>query len=377
MMMTRFTPAPFGLPSDRGGKDLGVFLPIANGGWILSKNKPEMDGSYAYNRKTALLAEAAELDFIMAMAKYRGYGGATHHWDCTLDSMLTIAALAEATSRVKIWGTIHTLLQNPAVAAKMVATLDQISEGRAGLNVVTGSYREEFAQMGAWPDSVGHDERYDLATDWVRAIKALWTDHSVTMKSRYFTLEDCRSDPKPAARPFLICAGTSTKGVQFAAQEMDAIFLSGGDPRELALAAQQARDAATRQGRHIRTYSMMTVVPGETDEEAQAACARYRDGLDEQALLGMMRAYGFLDSEIGRENDFVKKSRSSFMTAHVHGSPATLLGKLSDLLDRSGTDGLMLIFPDYITDLPIFGAEVLPALREGFSGRKPDAVCGP
>ncbi len=46
----------FGLPSDRGGKDLGVFLPMANGGWILSTNAPVLDGSYEYNRKTAILA---------------------------------------------------------------------------------------------------------------------------------------------------------------------------------------------------------------------------------------------------------------------------------------------------------------------------------
>lgn len=367
-MTTQFTPAPFGLPSDRGGKDLGVFLPIANGGWILSRSKPEIDGSYAYNRQTALLTEAAGMDFVMAMAKYRGYGGATRHWDSTLDSILTVAALAEATSKVKVWGTVHTLLQNPAVVAKMIATLDQISDGRAGLNVVTGSYREEFSQMGAWPEDIGHDERYDLASDWVRAIKALWVEHSVTMKSPYFTLEDCRSDPKPATRPFLICAGTSAKGMRFAAAEMDAMFLSGGDPGELARSARQARDDAARQGRHIRTYSMMTVVLGKTDAEAEAACARYRDGFDEQALEGMMRAYGFLDHETGRENNFVKNSRSGFMTAHIHGSPATILRKLSELLTMSGTDGLMLIFPDYIADLPIFGAQILPALRERFSG---------
>lgn len=376
-MNTRFTPVPFGLPSDRGGKDLGVFLPIANGGWILSKNKPEIDGSYAYNRRTALLAEAAGLDFVMAMAKYRGYGGATHHWDATLDSILTVSALAEATSKVKLWGTVHTLLQNPAVVAKMIATLDQISGGRAGLNVVTGSYREEFSQMGAWPEAIGHDARYDLASEWVRAIKALWTEHSVTMKGHYVTLDDCRSDPKPATRPFLICAGTSAKGVRFASEEMDAMFLSGGDPHDLARSAEQARDEAAKRGRYLRTYSMMTVVTGRTDAEAEAACARYREGLDEQALHGMMHAYGFLDSEIGKENDFVRQSRSSFMTAHVHGSPPTILRKLSELLDMSGTDGLMLIFPDYIADVPVFGVEVLPTLRERFSGRRANPAPAP
>ncbi|HCJ17547.1 MAG TPA: LLM class flavin-dependent oxidoreductase, partial [Hyphomonas sp.] len=49
-MSQQLVPTKFDLPSDVGGKDLGIFMPIANGGWILSKNKPELDGSYAYNR---------------------------------------------------------------------------------------------------------------------------------------------------------------------------------------------------------------------------------------------------------------------------------------------------------------------------------------
>src|SRR5207247_188777 len=66
------SPRPFGLPSDNGGKDFGLFLPMANGGWILSSTAPRLDGSYAYNREATLLAERHGLDFVMAMAKWRG-----------------------------------------------------------------------------------------------------------------------------------------------------------------------------------------------------------------------------------------------------------------------------------------------------------------
>ena len=61
----------FGLPSDRGGKDLGVFLPMANGGWLLSTNSPIREASYDYNLDIAKLAEEIGLDFIMSMAKWR------------------------------------------------------------------------------------------------------------------------------------------------------------------------------------------------------------------------------------------------------------------------------------------------------------------
>jgi pyrimidine oxygenase len=341
-------------------------MPMANGGWIMSKNSPRLDGSYDYNLKAARIADEIGLDFIMAMAKYRGYGGAIEQWRYTLDSPMLMAGLAQATTRVKVWATIHTLLQNPAVTAKMMATLDQISHGRAGLNLVTGAYRGEFAQMGAWPEGVDHDERYVLAYEWIRAIKALWTEESVTMHGKYFTLDDCMSDPKPKERPFLVCAGTSKAGVRFTAEEMDALFLSGGNVEELARASRDAKAGALDYGGAIRTYSMMTVVFGETDAEAEATAAHYRAGLDEESLRGMMRAYGFLDAEIGKENAFVEKSRSGFMTPHVLGTPETVIERLSEIFEKTSLDGLMLIFPDYLTGLPLFGEKVLPVLRQRF-----------
>jgi pyrimidine oxygenase len=368
--MTAFQPTPFGLPSDTGGKDLGIFLPVANGGWILSRNKPLLDGSYDYCRKCALLADDAGLDFVMSMSKFRGYGGETQHWNSSLDPVVLIAALAEATKRVKVWTTLHTILHNPAFAAKMMATLQQVSRGRAGLNIVTGSYKGEFSQMGAWPEGVDHDQRYDLADEWIRAIKALWTEDSVTQHGKYFNLEDCESWPKPDTRPFLVCAGTSEKGMRLTSSQLDAIFLSGGDPAELGKASRRAKAVAAEFGRTIRTYSMLTVVFGSTDAEAQATADHYRAGLDEGALRGMMRAYGFFDAEQGgKENVFVQKSRSAFMAPRVLGTPATIIKQLTELFEISGTDGLMLIFPDYHEGIPLFGNEVLPALRERFSGR--------
>lgn len=369
-MSVSYEPTAFGLPSDTGGKDLGVFMPMANGGWILSKNAPPLDGSYAYNRQVALAAEDAGLDFIMAMAKYKGYGGETNHWESTLDSVVMMAALAEATSRVKVWATIHTILQNPGVAAKMIATLDNISNGRAGLNLVTGSYKGEFAQFGAWPEGVDHDGRYDLAYEWIRIIKRLWTEDRVTAEGSYFQVEDATSWPKPQKEPFKVCAGTSGKGMAFTADEMDAIFLSGGDPVQLGKASADAKAAAAERGRFMRTYSMMTVVFGDTDAEAQKTAQHFREGLDEGALQGMLKAYGFFDREQGgKENAFVEKARSTFMAPHVLGTPETVIDKLTEIFEISGTDGLMLIFPDYVGSIPIFGKEVLPVLRERFPGK--------
>jgi len=368
--MTASIPVPssdFGLPSDHGGKDIGIFLPMANGGWILSSNAPPLDGSYVYNRKVAVMADQLGMDFVLSMAKWRGYGGPRDHWGSALDAQMLAAGLAEATQKVKVWTTVHTLLQNPAVTAKMIATLDQISGGRAGLNVVTGSYKGEFDQMNAWPEGVDHDGRYDLAAEWTEAIKRLWREPSVSLDGRYIKLQDCHSDPKPAKQPFLVCAGTSPKGMQFTLEQMDAIFLTGRDNADLAAISRAAKARSRAFGRRIRTYTMMTIVLGETDADAEAKAAHYRAGLDEEALRGMLRAYGFLDAEMGQENAFVASARSSFMTPRLIGAAQTIADAAIDLIDQAELDGLMLIFPDYLEDMPVFADKVLPQIRARFT----------
>ncbi len=362
-------PTTFGLPSDSGGKDLGIFMPVANGGWILSSTTPPIDGSYEYNRSAALLAEEIGLDFIMSMAKFRGYGGTTEHWRSALDSMVLMSALAAQTERVRIWTTFHTLLQNPAVAAKMLATLDQVSHGRAGLNVVPGAYRGEFAQMGAWPEDVGHDERYDLATEWLQGIKRLWTEPSVTAKGRYFTLEDCQSFPKPVQtpRPFIVAAGMSERGMRFAVQETDAIFIGGRDDDELRATSHRAKALARQAGRRLRTYAMMLLIIEDTDQAAEDTVAHFRSGFDEAAFHGMLRSYGMIDAEIGRENAFTARARTGITAPYVGGSPETVARRMTELLESCELDGMMLIFPDYQAGLRRFGASILPTLRQRFA----------
>ena len=87
-----------------------------------------------------------------------------------------MAGIAAITKRVKVWATLHAILHNPAVAAKMITTLDHISGGRAGLNIVAGAYRGEFEQMDAWDESLDHDARYDLTEEWTKIVKRLWRE---------------------------------------------------------------------------------------------------------------------------------------------------------------------------------------------------------
>src|SRR5260221_238615 len=82
-------------------------------------------------------AEAQGFDMILSMMKYRGFGGDTGYWDACLETFTLMAALAAVTSRVELFPSVTLPALHPAVVARMVSTIDDISGGRCGLNIVT------------------------------------------------------------------------------------------------------------------------------------------------------------------------------------------------------------------------------------------------
>lgn len=338
-----------------------MFLPIANGGWIVSRTTPKINGSWAQNRDAALRAESAGFDFVMAMGKWRGFGGETNHWQSSLEAVTMMAAIGAITKRVKLWATLHAILHNPAVAAKMIATLDHISGGRAGLNIVAGAYQGEFEQMGAWDPELDHDSRYDLTEEWTRIIKLLWSESRVDFEGKYFTIRDCVCEPKPLSPPFLICAGMSHRGFEFSVRQTDGCFIGGRNEEETREASLRAKSLADKFGKTIKTYAMMTVILGATDGQAQERAQLYRDGLDEGAVLGMLDSYGVTATQ--EDNAMTARARGAFMTQTVIGTAATCAAKIACFLRKCELDGLMFIFDDYDRGLPATGSHILPSLR--------------
>jgi pyrimidine oxygenase len=354
------------MSSPSAKKEFGVFLPIANGGWIISKNTPTLDASYKQNRDAAILADDIGLDFIMSMMKWRGFGGETEHWGTSLESVTMMAGLAEATKNARIIATVHTLLQNPAVVAKMITTLDHISGGRAGLNIVSGAFKDEFDQMGAWPE-LDHDGRYRYAEEWTKLVTTMWAEDNVNYDGEFFKFKDCVSQPKPISspRPYLICAGQSERGLRFTVQNTDACFIGGKTAEDTLRISRLARRVASEYNETIKVFAMSTIVFGETDEEAAKTVEYYKEGLDWGAVQGMMRSYG-IEAD-GSSSVMGEKAKDTFMTHTVAGTPETCFEKLKGQIEGCELDGVMMIFPDYVKGLSIMGAEVLPKLKAHFA----------
>ena len=345
-----------------GTKEYGIFLPIGNGGWMVSTTAPHPEANYAWNRRAAVHAEEIGLDFVMSMAKWRGFGGATDHWGRSLESMTLMSALAEATSRVKIWASMHANVHNPAIAAKMFTTLQDISGGRAGMNIVNGAYAAEFEQYGAWDPELSHADRYAMTELWTEAVTRLWTEDSVTMHNPFFNLEGCQSRPHPASRPTIISAGRSADARSFQARYADGAFLAGDTMEEMRDLSRDVHERAAANGRVCKTYSMLTVVQDETEEAAQRKVEQWGAGLDREAL-ELMRASWGIPAEQARAWAAGAVGEAAFQTPYVAGTAETLIEHITYIVGEAELDGLMLIFPEYDKDMLLFGETVLPALR--------------
>ena len=134
--------------------EIGIFLPIAKGGFIISKNVPPTWPTWALNRDVTLKCESLGFDFALSMVKFRGFGGETEYWDHALDSFTLTASLAPITSKIQLIPSVTNLSLHPAVAARMASTIEAVCPSRFGLNIVSGWFKEEFNQNNNYNETL-------------------------------------------------------------------------------------------------------------------------------------------------------------------------------------------------------------------------------
>jgi pyrimidine oxygenase len=342
--------------------DLGVFLPVGNNGWIISETAPQYLPTFELNRNIAQLAESLGFEFALSMVKYRGFGGPTGHWDHCVDSMTLTAALAAVTTDLQLYASVAPITTHPALVARMAATIDDISNGRFGINIVAGWQRAEYEQMGMWPGDDFYEYRYDYASEYVEILRELWARGQTTYKGRFFDIDDCVCSPTPAHDIRIVGAGSSPRGRRFVAEHADYQF--GGVPSLDGLresTAALARDGA-RAGREVGTIVTTMVILGDTDEEANETVRRYEDGADQVALARMHGEYARDPDPNGSSRQVLARQRSAFYGFPVAGCASTVAAHLDEVASIEGIRGIMLTFDDFLVGLERFGREVLPLL---------------
>jgi pyrimidine oxygenase len=349
--------------------DIGIFIPIGNNGWLISTSSPQYKPTFELNKQVVLKAEHYGFDFALSMIKLRGFGGKSEFWDHNLESFTLMAGLAAVTRRIQLYASVAVLTIPPAIVARMTSTIDSISGGRFGVNIVSGWAKAEYDQMGLWPGEEHYNKRYDYSTEYVTILRELWESGTSNFKGRYFQMEDCKLSPQPQAYVKVVCAGQSPRGIEFGAGYGDYNFVAAkGINTPTAHAATNAAmaDAAAKTGRDVGNYVLFMVIADETDEAAMAKWRHYNDGADLDAM-------GWLAGQANADANAADSSTARQMaapTGAVNFNMGTLVGSYASvarLLDECAavpaTKGIMLVFDDFLIGLEQFGQRIQPLMK--------------
>lgn len=353
--------------------DFGVFLPVTNNGWIISKTSPQFLPSFTHNRDITQLAERIGFSYVFSMAKWRGFGGQVEFWKYSLESMILMTGLAAAAPTLRLISSIAPLLMHPAVFAKMAATMDDVAGGRMGFNIVSAGNKGEYTQMSLYPENF-EDFRYDYNEEWTSVVQRLWRENSVTHDGKYFKLDDCIAWPKPLQREVPICCATSSeRGFQFVADYCtDGLF--GGLTLEHQLQmSRRMKELAAQRGRSVRTHTLILLIQGDSDDDAERMLRHYEDGADTEAIENIYRLRA-RDKKDTRVDSYQRRfesrdSRLFYAGVPFVGGPERVADRLEQLAIDGDLDGFLFIWPDFMEGLTRFGEQVMPILRKRGLGR--------
>jgi len=349
---------------------LGVFIPIGNNGWLISTTSPQYKPSFDLNKAIVQKAEGFGFDFALSMIKFHGFGGPSQFWEYNLESFTLMSGLAAVTSKIQLFATCAVLTMPPPLAARMAVTIDSISHGRFGVNIISGWQRREYTQMGIWPGAEHYKRRYDYCAEYVTIMQDLWSTGRSDRKGDFFQMDDCRCLPMPTAKIPIICAAQSDAGTMYAAQYADYNFCASfGYNAPTAVAPSVARLVAANKvtGRDCGALIWTMVIADETDEAANAKWEHYKSGTDLEAV-----AYRDEQARDDPTTDvYAQPNRRHILGTNklptnqgvLVGSYANVARMLDELSDVPGVRGVMMTFDDYLIGMEQFGTRIMPLLR--------------
>ncbi len=348
---------------------LGLFGANCSNGRAMTKAPERWLADWDDCEKMAELADAAGIDFLLPIARWRGYRGETDHQGTTLETITWAAGLLARTRRITVFATVHAPLVNPVLAAKAFVTADLIGRGRFGLNVVIGWNDSEFRMFGI-EQLEQHEARYAYGQEWMDAVLRMWgPEDEFDFEGRYLNLQGLRLKPKPygGSRPLLMNAGVSPAGRSFALRNCDALFTAehfvtlDAASREIG----ELKKAAQGLGRDIGVYTVGQIVCRPTQAEADDF---FRYWTEETADWGAAE-YMLSLKDITRDADPVRYDtlRRALVLGQsgftIVGTPDVVADALAGI-SRAGFTGIGFSFVNYLTELPYFAAEVLPRLQK-------------
>ncbi|CDG82449.1 LLM class flavin-dependent oxidoreductase [Janthinobacterium agaricidamnosum] len=236
------------------------------------------------------------------------------------DPLALVPLMAQVTSHLGFGVTCALTYEHPYTFARRISTLDHLTRGRIGWNIVTG-YLDSAARNLGLERQPGHDERYDLADEYLDVVYKLWEKswdddavindkrrgiyadparvHNINHAGRYYQVPGMHlCEPSPQRTPLLYQAGTSPRGTAFAARHAECTFVSGPGKtvvKGYADKLRQAVRAAGRDGDQLLIYAQALIVTGASTAEAQAKYQQYRRHIDIEAALALLSGWSGVD----------------------------------------------------------------------------------
>jgi alkanesulfonate monooxygenase SsuD/methylene tetrahydromethanopterin reductase-like flavin-dependent oxidoreductase (luciferase family) len=318
----------------------------------------------------ARLADEAGIDFMLPIARWKGYGGETDFHGRTLETITWAVGLLGATKHMTVFGTVHAPLFHPLIAAKEFVTADHIGEGRVGVNIVVGWNEGEFEMFGV--KQRDHEARYEYAQEWIDVVMQAWTrDGTFDYDGKFLQLNGVRAYPKPYAgtRPLVMNAGSSEAGQAFALRNCDAFFVATVGSRTSlagnAVKVAETKAAAQKIGREIEVYTVGQVICRPTQHEAEDYYQHaIIDNADWGAIDGMLANKSITPQTIPPDEYYAK--RRYFAANAIGGFPFVgtpdRVAEELDFISQAGVRGIALSFVNYLDEVPYFCDEVLPRL---------------
>lgn len=205
------------------------WVPNVSGGLVVSDIEQRTDWSYDYNVRLAQTAEQNGFAYALTQIRFTaGYGAENQH-----ESVSFSHGLLAKTEKLKVIAAILPGPWKPALAAKQLATIDHLSQGRIAINVVSGWFRGEFDAIGEeWPE---HDQRYTRSEEFIRSLKGIWTQDHFSFQGDYYQFNDYTLKPKPVQKPHIeiFQGGSSRAARDMASRVSDWYFTNGNTPEEL------------------------------------------------------------------------------------------------------------------------------------------------
>lgn len=342
------------------------WVPNVSGGLVVSDIEQRTDWSYDYNVRLAQTAEKAGFDYALTQIRFTaGYNAENQH-----ESVSFSHGILAKTERLKVIAAVLPGPWKPALAAKQLATIDHLTNGRIAINVVSGWFRGEFDAIGEeWPE---HDERYARSEEFIRSLKEIWTQNNFSFDGKYYQFKDYTLSPKPLQKPHIeiFQGGSSRAARDMASRVSDWYFTNGNTPEELKKQIDDIREKAKANNHSVKIGVNAFVIARDTEEEAQAVLREIVAKANVQAV----KSFGEATREAGAaskegEGNWAKSTfedlvqyNDGFRT-NLIGTPQQIAERIIEL-KKVGVNLVLSGFLHFIEEVEYFGEKVLPLVRE-------------